>query len=92
MRYTWDPDKERRNVEKHGISFDTAARIFEDAVVEDIDSRFDYEEERVQALGVVDNRVIVVVYTERENDEIRIISARRATAKETRRFFEELGC
>ena len=63
MRYTWNPDKERRNVEKHGISFDTAVRIFEDVVVEDLDSRFDYGEERVQALGVVDNRVIVVVYT-----------------------------
>ena len=82
MRYTWDPDKERRNVEKHGIAFGTALRIFEDVVVEDIDDRFDC---------IVDDRVIVVVYSERGNDEIRIISARRATPKEERRYFEELG-
>ena len=65
MRYTWDPDKERRNVEKHGIAFGTALRISEDVVVEDIDDRFDYGEERVQAFGIVDDRVIVVVYSER---------------------------
>jgi uncharacterized DUF497 family protein len=91
MRYTWDADKERRNFEKHGISFGTAIRIFEYPVVEEIDDRIDYGEERVRAFGIVDNRLIVVIYTERENDEIRIISARRATPKEERHFFEELG-
>ncbi len=91
MRYTWDPDKERRNFEKHGISFGTAVRIFDDVVIEEIDTRFEYAEERIRALGVVDTRVIVVIYTERENDEIRIISARRATPKEERHYFEGLG-
>jgi uncharacterized DUF497 family protein len=90
MRYTWDPDKERRNFEKHGISFGTAIRIFQHSVVEEIDESLDYGE-GVRAFGVVDNRLIVVIYTERANDEIRIISARRATPKEERRFFEELG-
>jgi uncharacterized DUF497 family protein len=91
MRFTWDPDKERRNWEKHGISFGTAIRVFETGVLEEIDDRFDYEEERVRAFGIVDNRVIVVIYTERENDEIRIISARRATPKEERRYYAEFG-
>jgi uncharacterized DUF497 family protein len=54
VRYIWDPDKERRNVEKHGISFGTAVRVFEDLVVEEIDTRFDYGEERVQAFGIAD--------------------------------------
>lgn len=91
MRFTWDPDKERRNWEKHGISFGTAIRIFETVVLEEIDDRFDYEEERVRAFGIVDDRVIVVIYTERENDEIRIISARRATPKEESRYYAEFG-
>jgi hypothetical protein len=91
MRYTWDADKERRNFEKHGISFGTAIRIFDHAVVEEIDDRLDYGEERVRAFGIVDGRLIVVIYTERGSDEIRIISARRATPKEERRYLGELG-
>jgi len=91
MRYTWNPDKERRNVAKHGIAFGTAIRIFQGPVVERTDIRFDYGEERVQAFGIVDDRVIVVVYTEREKDEIRIISARRAKPKEAQEYYEELG-
>jgi uncharacterized DUF497 family protein len=82
MRYTWDVRKNRRNVARHGIAFEDAMRIFDGPTVEKVDDRFDYGETWVYAVGLVNGLEITVVYTDRDNDERRIISAWRAEAHE----------
>lgn len=85
MRFTWDDRKNRHNTTKHGVSFETAALVFEDP---DHLSRLDREvegESRWQTLGMLGESVLLVAHTvETENDEeiIRIISARKATPRE----------
>ena len=77
----FDPSKSRANLEKHGIDLPTATRIWDDLVVEREDDRRDYGETRVIALGAIEGRVFVVVYTWR-GDRRRLISARKANTDE----------
>ena len=88
MRYQWDRNKAATNLNKHGIDFADAASVFFDELAITIfDDRF--EEERFVTVGVdIFNRILVVVYTMRD-DEIRFISARKATRKERRQYEEE---
>ena len=81
MEFEWDEEKSERNRLDRGLDFGTAARIFEGPIQTAIDDRRDYGETRVIAVGEVDDRVLVVVYTDR-NGVRRIISARRANRKE----------
>ena len=90
MRFTWDPEKNRRNVRRHGIAFQDAARIFEGPTVERIDDRFDYGETRVYAIGLVNGIEITVIYTDRGVDERRIIAAWRAEPHERRYYWQHL--
>ncbi len=87
MSYEWDPNKEKSNFRKHGIKFADAVGVFEDEnaiTIEDDDAR----ESRFITIGMdFLNRILVVVYTFR-NIVIRIISARKATARE-RKMYEE---
>ncbi len=87
MRYTWQEEKNRRNIAMHAVSFEDAVRIFEGPTVEKIDDRFDYGEIRVYAIGVVNGLEITVVFTDRNNDERRIISAWRSEAHERRAYW-----
>ncbi|MEO0834899.1 MAG: BrnT family toxin [Cyanobacteria bacterium J06642_3] len=88
MRYQWDRDKAASNLNKHGIDFADAVSVFSDEFAITIfDNRFD--EERFITIGIdLFNRLIVVVYTMR-NDEIRLISARKATKHERRQYEEK---
>lgn len=87
MRYTWEPEKNRRNKAKHRIAFEDAITVFEQTTIEWIDDRVDYGEERINAIGLLGPSAIVVTYVEKDDDEKRIISARPATREETRDFF-----
>ena len=84
MRYSWDQEKNRHNVARHGIAFEDAQRIFERPTVEKIDDRFDYGETCVYAVGLVNGLEITVVYTDENDDERRIISAWRSEPHERR--------
>jgi uncharacterized DUF497 family protein len=94
-RFEWDPAKAVSNLRKHGVSFETAARVFADphALVEQ--DRIENGEERWQTIGVVEGVVMLMVaHTVREEDKIeviRIVSARRANRREGRRYEEENG-
>ena len=77
MGFEWDAGKEANNFAKHGIDFVQAAQIFRGPVLERVDARRDYGEERMIALGKYDGIVLCVVYT-RRNKYRRIISAWRA--------------
>lgn len=85
MKFEWDPKKAESNFAKHQISFAEALTIFESNYLEvgDLSS----EEARFKAIGVsLLIKVLVVVYCYRENDIIRIISARKATKHEEALF------
>jgi len=82
--FEWDDAKAAANQAKHGVPFDYAARVFLDSARVDLDaSRPADAEPRRKVIGVIDNRLLAVVYTVRR-DVIRIISARRCNAKEAR--------
>ncbi len=90
MGFEWDAPKNAANIVKHGIDFADACRIFEGPVLERIDDRRDYGETRFAAVGVVDERVLYVVYTTRGRSR-RVISARRANRHEREAYREALG-
>jgi uncharacterized DUF497 family protein len=86
MVFVWDERKNRVNRRKHGISFETAARAFEDPSAISYVDRILENEERWHTIGTAGGIVVVlVVHTSKEEngeEEIRIISARKATARE----------
>ena len=86
--FEWDEDKAARNLEKHGVSLETAVRAWDDFfcfILED--SRMDYGEDRYVIFGEVEGELLSVAYTFRDN-RIRVISARKASAKERRFYYE----
>ena len=89
MDFEWDQTKDQTNICKHGVSFDTARRIFEGPVLSWLDVRYDYGEERYISVGSVGvGAVLVVAHTER-NGSIRLISARPASRKERQAYHEK---
>jgi uncharacterized DUF497 family protein len=88
-RFEWDEDKNAQNIEKHGIDFNFAKRVFddEDKIEEYDDFHSTYKEERYRVVGMVDNDVLFVVETELESGRIRIISARYAERMYQERYF-----
>ncbi len=89
FKFEWDGTKAAKNYAKHGVHFDVAKRIFQDPfALEWLDDRYDYGEGRHVIVGMVDGRLIVVVYAMRD-DVIRIISARGAEPFERRLYHEE---
>jgi len=87
VRFTWDPKKAQSNVRKHRVSFEEAATVFEDSLAVTADDLLDPERSFVIGLSKRE-RVLYCVYLEPDDDEIRIISARRATSHERRKYEE----
>jgi hypothetical protein len=85
MDFEWDEGKNEANIAKHGISFLSAARIFDGPTLEFVDERRGYGETRVAAIGVIGEADLLVIYTMR-GDTCRIISARRANRNERRAY------
>src|SRR5438094_7089293 len=85
--FEWGEFKHQNNIEKHGISFETAIQVLVRGVVQHIDRRRSYGEDRTVAIGESEGREIVVVYT-RRGENLRIISARRAKRHERRTYRE----
>jgi uncharacterized protein len=86
MIFEWDDAKSERTFQQRGFDFAYAALVFEDAArIERQDTRKDYGEIRWQTMGIIGERVFLVVYT-RRGDVIRIISARRAHDTEERAY------
>lgn len=89
--FEWDDVKERANLRKHGFAFAEAASLFATSeVIEDIDDRFDYGEERLIAFGPVRGMVLCCIYTWR-GARRRIISLRKANAEEAQRYQEAIA-
>ncbi|MBK9516922.1 MAG: BrnT family toxin [Anaeromyxobacter sp.] len=87
MNFAWDPRKAASNAKKHGVTFEEAATVFADPLALAIQD--EVHEERTLLLGLSERvRVLLVVHVELDDDTIRLISARRATSHERRRYEE----
>lgn len=85
-RFDWDASKARTNLIKHGISFEAAQLVFKDTFAVELPVEVAADgEERYTLVGMSRLVLLAVIYTER-NDDIRIISARRATKHEERLY------
>jgi uncharacterized protein len=92
IRFEWDPRKARSNEAKHGVSFEEAETVFSDEQGLLFEDPAPAErEERFALLGLSSSlRLLVVLHALRHEDTIRIISARRASRREARTYFERL--
>jgi uncharacterized protein len=94
IRFEWDPDKAESNLAKHGVSFELAMRAFGDLFALMDHDRIEQGEARWQTIGMVEGwLVLLVAHTLRDEADgseiIRIISARRATRQERKRYEQE---
>lgn len=87
--FEWDDAKAKANIEKHGIDFVRAAKIFRGPVFEAPNGR-EYGEQRIRAIGEVDGLYIVVIYTWRSGAR-RLISAWRAGRHDRKTYQESIA-
>ena len=87
MEFTWSKAKRGANLKAHGLDFIDAPLVFEGVTFTFEDDRFSYGEQRFVTLGLLAGIPVSVVHTESEN-EIRIISFRKATTREAAILFE----
>lgn len=90
MDIEFDSEKREITLRERGLDFARAAELFCDIHVTQLDSRFDYGEERWITVGLLDDREVVVVWTLRGNTR-RIISMRFANAREIAKYRPEMG-
>jgi uncharacterized protein len=88
VQYEWDEGKAAANLRKHGVDFlDAIAAVEDPERIEEIDTRFAYDEERVQVIGISQTRILFVVVAFFSEDLCRVISARKATRHEQDRYY-----
>ena len=92
MRVSWDPAKSHANRKKHGVSFQEAQELFTSGAeyLEIFDDTHSADEDRFLAIGPIRRGLVLVVWTERDENETRIISARLATSHEAQLFMDFL--
>ena len=89
MRFEWDEAKNRANIRKHGLSFADAPQVFAAPMLVEEDVR-DYDERRWLGIGFLIRRIVVLIWTEPDEETIRIISMRKALSHERRRYEREI--
>ncbi|MEO0988361.1 MAG: BrnT family toxin [Cyanobacteria bacterium J06639_14] len=89
MNFEWNPEKAASNLEKHNVSFQEAATVFNDPLSLTVpDPKHSIDESRYIIIGISRlKQLLIVAHTDRE-DIVRIISARKVTRRE-RKFYEE---
>ena len=86
MRFEWDEKKRRDNIRKHGFDFRDAWKVFNLPMLVALDDRKDYGEDRWIGIGMLDTRVVIVIFTEPVEDTIHIISMMKALSHEQIRY------
>jgi uncharacterized protein len=88
LKFEWDEAKNRRNILRHGVDFADVVNFLDDpGLIERLDLREDYGEERIMAFANVAGRILVILFVER-GSAIRLISARPASRDETNDYFK----
>lgn len=90
MEFEFDSKKREKNIEKHGVDLLIGALIFENTTVEAADTRRDYGETRIIAVGMVGNACFVTIYV-RHGDVIRLISTRKGGRRDRRKYEEAVS-
>jgi uncharacterized protein len=90
MQFEWDEAKNLANIRNHRIDFADVSEMFDSPMLIEPDRRSDYGEDRWTGIGFLQNGVAVVVWTERQENLIRIISARKANRYERQRLQQYL--
>jgi uncharacterized DUF497 family protein len=90
MNFTWDETKRRANLQKHGLDFADAGKVFSGPMVLFEDQRNDYGEQRMIGIGQLEFLVVLIVHVETD-EQIRIISMRKADSDETDLYFKNAG-
>jgi uncharacterized DUF497 family protein len=92
MIFDWDDNKAEANKKKHGVSFAEAATAFSDPnAIEFLDAKNSDKEERWILVGLsARSHVLLVVFVEREEKLIRIVSARKAVKEEMNQYFSKV--
>ena len=88
MQITFDPSKNRQNLEKHGVSLADAVALEWDTLIAMPDRRKDYGEQRFIGFVLKEDRLFCIVFTDR-GDKRRLISLRKANAREVERYVSE---
>ena len=89
IEFTWSETKRAANIKAHGLDFADAVGVFEGVTFTFEDDRFSYGEQRFVTLGLLAGIPVSVVHTESEY-EIRIISFRKASKRESQIYFDEI--
>jgi uncharacterized DUF497 family protein len=90
MRFTWNGAKRKANLKKHGLDFADVEHVFSGPMVLIEDNRNHYGEQRMIGVGLLEVMVVVVVHVE-SDDQIRIISMRKADSDETDLYYQNAG-
>jgi uncharacterized DUF497 family protein len=90
VKISYDPHKRARTLEERGLDFDDAVHVFAGATLDAIDDRKDYGERRWQTYGMLADRLLMVVWTERDGGR-HIISMRKANDREQAKYRRQLG-
>ena len=90
LQYEWDKGKNRTNFAKYGLKFEDAEQVFDGPCVTFEDDRFDYGEQRLVTLGLLDARLVVIAHSPRD-EGTRIISMRKGTRREQEIYQKRLS-
>lgn len=90
LRFVWDEQKNRANIQKHGLDFRDAALVFRRRTLVRYDDRDEYGEDRWIATGWLTDIIVVIVFTEPDPQTTRVISMRKASRHERERFYREI--
>ncbi len=93
MQFEWDEAKNKQNIKKHGFDLADAAELFTGSapLLANLDACQDHGEDRWKGIGMLQGVVVVVVvFTERDDDTIRVISLRKANLREKKIYEEEI--
>jgi len=93
MKFEWDENKNIKNIKKHQVSFDEAKTVFYDSnALYEYDAEHSTKEERFKIIGAsYKERLLIVCHCVKENDIIRIFSAREADAEEKEMYYKTIG-
>lgn len=91
IQFEWDEVKALSNIEKHGVTFEEAVTAFQDPfLITFFDEYHSDYEDRFMSIGISERqRLLLVIHADRDNNSIRIISARRATKKERETYEQQ---
>jgi uncharacterized DUF497 family protein len=93
VKITYDPAKRAWTIQERGLDFEDAAKVFAGLELTDLDEREDYGEDRYQTMGLLDGRLVMVVWTQRGEDrqDRHVISMRKCNDREKTRFQARLA-